>query len=622
MDAFTLDFSKHNNDIINVLKEVYGYEYGDIIEERFRDTKIITYVNKRGMFHYHSFLERLKSKELCIKFLNRIGIDTSIYNITSYADEFPEDLKKIINEYLDDEYAFSLKSFSDTFGAFDEKKTKGQSKENIIDEQINFINFLRKESIPITGETYQDFKNTNEYDEILNIVNRYNEIYDELVLEMNDYLESIKKYKDYYKSENERYKKILENSAISLYSNIGYRLPEGITNVLNEYPTIEEVISAFFGTTIDSKLYLEYFSIEDEMKLNSSATSDYDKELILRFRMKYFKNMGIDIDPWKDDYYEVIKREDVKSIIPPLEIVDQIKDGKSIQLKMANFRFVCENESFISILNYFGSNDNNKNYLYDIIGEEQVCNVRGSSPEKSFIPLVFLTIRDYQCGIMDYIAIHEIIHAIESQELFNAKLKGDYRCGFEQPIYDSKLSRYPHQKRKRKYERFNETVTDMLTYEAITILHKKGIYIIEPKEHTKANEGDHNTWKTTKEMLKPFLEKFRPLIINARICGTLDRLKACIGEDNFEELNNIIDFVDSLCERRLEEKINKGMVDDYIYKEYMIQVKRLEKVYASMEECYRFRKQNDNDIALKEKYNMIKRVATDDNYNIDKRRFY
>ena len=51
-------------------------------------------------------------------------------------------------------------------------------------------------------------------------------------------------------------------------------------------------------------------------------------------------------------------------------------------------------------------------------------------------------------------------------------------------------------------------------------------------------------------------------------------------------------------------------------------MKRLERVYASMEECYRFRKQNENDIILKEKLNMIKRIAAEDNYNDYKGRFY
>lgn len=622
MDALTLDFSKYYNDIINALKEVYGHEYGDIIEERFKDTQIITYANKMGMYYYHKFLQRMKSKELCIKFLERIGIDTSKFNITSYADDFSIEIKELIKEYLDCEYAFELKCFQEKFGSFDEKKTKCQSEESIIDEQIDFINFLRKGSTRVTKETYDEFKKTKEYEEILNITIRYNEIYDELSLEMSTYLENIKKYMDYYNSENERWKKMLEKAAVSLYSRINYQLPEPIMNVLNECATTEEAIDKFFGTSIVAKLYLEYFGIIDEMKLQNESTSKYDKDLILRFRMKYFKNMGIDVNPWEDEYYEVIKRDDVKSIIPSYDIVSQIQDGKKIELDMANFRFICENDTFIKLLNYYGNTDSNKNMLYEIIVKEQVCNVRGGTPQKSFIPIIFLTMRDYQGGIMDYIVLHELIHAIESQELFNPRIKGDYRCGFEPTMADSKLSRYHHRKEKRKYERLNENITDMFTAEARDILHKKGIYIMEPKEHTKVNEGDHNTFKTTKEMLKPFLEKYRPLIINARICGTLDRLKMCIREDNFEELNDIIDRVDSLCERGLEVKINSGIVDDYIYKEYMIQLKRLERVYASMEECYRFRKQNDNNIILKEKLNMIKKVATDDNYNDYKGRFY
>jgi len=622
MDALTLDFSKYYNDIIEALKEVYGHEYGHIIERRFKNMEIITYANKSGIFHYHAFLESLKTKELCVKFLNQIGIDTSKFNITSYADKFPEELQTLIVGYLDSENAFKWDRFADTFRAFDEEKAKGYSKENIIDAQIEFINFIRNGKEDITKETYEDFKKTGEYVEILNIVKKYNQIFNELVLEMKSYLESIKKYKDYYINEDRRYKKILEDAAISLYSSIGYQLPEGIMNILNNYPTIEEVISKFFGSKIDSKLYIEYFSVVDEMKLKNESTPKYDKDKILLYRMMYFKNMGIDIDPLGDNYYEIIKREDVKRIIPPQDIVGKLTEEKNMQLKMVNYRFVCENENFVKCLNYYGNSDNNRDMLYEIIGRQKVCNLGGSSTKDSFVSFVFLTMREYQCGIMDYIAIHEIIHAIESQELFNTRIKGDYRCGFESPMFDSKLSIHPHRRTYRKYERLNENITDMFALEVRSVLHKKGIYIMEPKEHTKTNEGNHNTSKITKEMLTPFLERYRKLIVGARISGTLDRLKECIGVDNFEKLNDIIDYVDVLCERGLEEKINKGLVDDLIYREYAMQLRRLEAVYASMEECYILSKQRDINSIEINRNNTFKRIATDDIYNDYKGRFY
>ena len=347
MDALTLDFSKYYNDIIEALKEVYGHEYGDIIEERFKSIEITTYANKSGIFHYYAFLERAKSKELCIKFLNRIGIDTSKYNITNYADEFPEEVKELIKDYLYGEFAFELHPFRETFGAFDAKKAKTM---NVIDEQIDFINFLRKGKEEITVETYETFKKTSEYSDLLNTINRYNEIYDELAPEMSTYLESIKKYKDYYNSEDDRYKKIADGAALSLYRQIAYQLPSGILEALEVCTTFEEIISKFFGTSIDKKLYLEYFSIEDEMKLGRPSVSDYDKKLIMYYRKKYFKNMGLNIDAFDDDYYEIIKREDAQKLIPPQDIIDQIQAGKVVQLQMLNFKFIYENDTFVKAL--------------------------------------------------------------------------------------------------------------------------------------------------------------------------------------------------------------------------------------------------------------------------------
>lgn len=583
MDVFTLDFSKYYDDIILALKEVFGYEYGDIIEERFKSIYITTYANKSGIINYYWFLESIKSKELCIKFLNRIGIDTSKYNITSYADDFTGELETYIDGYLNGQNAFKCQLLPDSFRAFNQEKAKDS---NVTDTQIKFINFIRKNREPITEETYDEFKKTSEYEEILTIAQRYNEIYDELAVEMNAYLESIKIYKDYNKSENERYKKILESAALTLYSRIAYQLPDEILDVLNKCDTFENIISKFFGTTIDSKLYLEYFSVEDELKLNSPNTSDYDKKWIMYYRKKYFQNMGLDIDAWNDDYHEIMKREDAQKLIPPQDVIMQIEDGKTVQLQMANFKFVRENDTFIRASKKFGETDHNKNLLYNIMKDPQVCITGGSSPTKTFIPLMFLTMRGYQCGIMDYIVLHEIIHAIEAEKIFNTTIKGDFRCGFEPCIYGSKVSLYPHAKTRRKYERFNETMTDMFALEARGVLHKKGIYFMEPKEHTKTYEGDHNTSKLLKEMLKPFLDNYRPLIINARILGTMDRLKYRIGEENFEELNDIIDFVDSLVEKGLEVKTTQNINDDPLVIEFKKQIQRLAKVYASMAECY------------------------------------
>ena len=74
MNPFTLDFSKYYEEILSAFKAVFGYEYSSIIDERMQNVLLTTYSNYEGIKSYYDFLEDAKSRELCNKFLNRIGI--------------------------------------------------------------------------------------------------------------------------------------------------------------------------------------------------------------------------------------------------------------------------------------------------------------------------------------------------------------------------------------------------------------------------------------------------------------------------------------------------------------------------------------------------------------------
>ena len=88
-----------------------------------------------------------------------------------------------------------------------------------------------------------------------------------------------------------------------------------------------------------------------------------------------------------------------------------------------------------------------------------------------------------------------------------------------------------------------------------------------------------NTRKIEKELLKPFLSKYRKLIIKARFTGNKKPLFDAIGRSNYEELNDIVNKVHSLREALLEKR-GEGKVD----KELKKQLERLDGVYTAMQE--------------------------------------
>ena len=125
----------------------------------------------------------------------------------------------------------------------------------------------------------------------------------------------------------------------------------------------------------------------------------------------------------------------------------------------------------------------------------------------------------------------------------------------------------------------------MLAIETTGILHKKGIYIFEPKEFVR-DAKDHNTSSVCKSLLTEFLGKYRKDIVDALLHGFTEKLYYKIGEENFEELVDIInkvDYLEDYPKLNLTQKLKNNEKDDPIVIEYNKQLERLNQVYANME---------------------------------------
>lgn len=551
MNPFTLDFTKHYEDILSAFKTIFGYKYSSIIDERLGNVLLTTYSNYEGIKAYYEYLEDAKSRELCIKFLNRIGIDLSSYNIVSFADKFDGNLKDIINMYLDGDYAFksTFQVIPDTFRAFFVDDSNIYNKNTIIYNRIKFINNLTGRNI--TFETYNEFVETNEYKELIKLLEKYNNIYIELCDEMNEYLDSIKEYKDHYTSEMKRYNDIVMSKTNELYEDI---------KDCFDYDIKDEI----YEKGLDKKLLIEYFSEYYSEKLKSKNLSLSERNLIISYRESYISKLG------------------KNKVLPSFELVDKITKKREEKKEESIRKFIFESDTFNRAMKNFADAYETKEYLYRMIKNKRVC-VHAGVFNGNFIPLMFLTIREYECGTLDYIVLHEMIHALESEPI-----EGDnYRCGFEPKIFFGERSPHEHVHPKRKYERLNETITDLFALEALEVLHTLDIYFMDEKSRTKLAPGNSNTSIVLKKLLTPFMERYRDLIIDARISGNMDNLMNHIGKNNFEELNDIIDYIDMLVEMGLCEKLNEKDMEDRLVVEYVNELKKMSNVYADMDDHYK-----------------------------------
>lgn len=585
MEAFNVNISYHKQDIIDALIDVLGVGYISMIINRINNIYLVPYVNYNGSYSYYRFLMSCKSKMMCIKFLRIIGIDTDKYNVTSYADDFPKELEELCEGLLGGSWIFE-KIMQDTPAgckAFSDKFNQGYTSDYILEHKIKFINAVKKEDIPlVTEDNYDEFVNTLEYKRIEALAIYYCGIYEGLVLQMNEYLDTIKEYETYYRNENERKRRIYNDYRIVLFKVLEDGLKGKIKEVIDKEDAIGRKACALLSNSIEYKSSIEYFSTVDEAKLNDPNASDFDKEWILRYRMSFLQSMGVDVNPFKDDYYELIKREDVKEVIPYSVFADEITRLRKYYLDEANEKFIKESDSYNTTMSYFGKCESNEKAVLDILSNTKVCVNSGHDNNNVFRPIIYFTIRDWQCGCMDYVLLHEIIHAIEcvSYDGYN------YSCGFESQMVNPPVSELEHSEKKRKYERFNEVIVDLLAKEAVDLLHKRNVYILDDELRTLNDFSRFNTSKILKDLVRPFYQRYRDLIIEARMSGKMFLLTHYIGENNFEELNSIVDYVDLLTEKGLAKKLEDKEIDDPLVVDYYLQLEKVERIYQDMAETY------------------------------------
>lgn len=407
--------------------------------------------------------------------------------------------------------------------------------------------------------------------------------------------QELEQYKRYVQDETARKKQIQTDKRNTLYSNLENILPADVKKSLdNKYSSINEKGEALLGNELGNylgdKLGLktcpEYFSQEDEEKLNNPLIEEKRKNEIYYFRTRYFERIGATIDKKLSDFenakefYEyLIQQEDIKKLILPTEIADKMTQLRKKAYEESQKEFIYNSKEFSKNDKLFGDNEDIKKSIYENIEEKRMC-VAGNKINGNFVPILFFAIREGEFGLLDYAFLHELGHVIESEKTPEAN---DWRSGFEKQTNNAPNN--PYNSKKRKYERFNETIRDMLAIETTGILHKKGIYIFEPKEFVR-DAKDHNTSSVCKSLLTEFLGKYRKDIVDALLHGFTEKLYYKIGEENFEELVDIInkvDYLEDYPKLNLTQKLKNNEKDDPIVIEYNKQLERLNQVYANME---------------------------------------
>lgn len=452
MGILNINLDKYRKKAVEIYTKIFGKEYETIIRKRIESVEIVTYNSEKGIRKYKIFLENCKARELSIEFLRKIGIDVSKAKGRSFAEELPDDLRKLAREYFCGNSGFTYFPEKNNVGIRGfKKKTKEVNSKDTTEKQIRFINFFLGNEEIVDEYELEEFLRTEEGREVLKKIEGYNKIFNEI----------LKKYQEYEKT--------LGN--------------------------IEDFL---------------------EFRKNTDITKTEEFEEM----KKLFSKFPVEGDVENDAFY-------------------LLNQGKV----------------FVTI-----------------------------NPEK---PVLFYTI--LEGGGLDYTMLHEFCHVIEKHS------KGKEKIGSG---FDITKEKNPYRPEKRKYERLNENITDIFSIRATKILHEREEYLLEPKEIVLSNIMDVNTSSITKNMLMPFLKRYKQEIIRARITGDINSLLEVVGKDNFEELNDCINVVDYFIYEKglskiLEKRANNDRkekekdiesTEEEVIEEYEKQLQRLDRIYISMEE--------------------------------------
>ena len=588
MDKLNIDFKSLLPYVIDAFSSVYGEEYRSIISKKLNNALIISYHDLEGIDDYVQYLKNCKRREFSIRFLDEIGIDVEEHKRVNYSEHLDSNIEDILECLIDSFFGFSEDSerYSPLLAFDSNNKT---DPEKLLPNKLKIVNYLLgNDHDLITKENFDSFTKTEEYSQLYKKIDKLKNIYVKLLSEYFDWEKQLSAYEKYIEEEEKRKEDILQKKKDEFLKEFYDQLPISVKKSLSNKNIIEQQ-ECILGSDISNKTNIEAFRYEEMEKLKSPNITLFDKYWIVFWQSKYFKKLGITIPNKKmldcnteedvTNYLSFLNQDDIKKYIPTEELINYVSSTREKKYEEALREYYTTRKDFLDTMKLFDNNQQIYDYIYNHIKNKMICIVGqgGFNYNNEFISIMFYTVKENAGGYLFNSFVHESGHIIDQN------LKG---TGFE-PVDDfsENYTKNPYDNEFRKYEKFNETLNDIFTIEATNYLQNQGIYLIEPKEFTKLDASNLNTASITKDLLQPLLQKYRKQVIKAKINSDPKILINCIGEDNYEELVDIVNKVDYLSRNGVVIIIDKYPKDPMVL-DYNKQIERVKKVYNNIDNYY------------------------------------
>lgn len=563
---------------IDAFTHIYGEEYHDVISSRIKKSIIFQYYDINGFEDYIDYIKRCKRRELSYEFLKQIGFE--IDNYDSFSSQFDDKIKTILDCLVGNEYAVFDKQLVYYFApifAFDKKNNIDSNK--LMENKLKIINLLKSGDTSVNFDNFDKFKNTYEYMCILQKISLFKNIYNILCYRYDDFERELLKYNDFIENEKNRFEEIMYSKRISFFNEIFPLINDEIKLKLKNMPITFQEETLVGNRDLSEKSPIEYFSLSDINKLRDKSVSMEDKFWIIYFQSNFLKNIGIEVDndiiscdtdECISKYLNFISNPEISKYIPNNELIISIENERNKKYNEAINNYYTQRYDFINNIKYFVDNDFNRQFLLKQILQNEICvlSCGGKNVNTDFLSLMFYTIKKNQGGKLLLCLIHELDHIINQTE------KG---CAFESynQLYDFH-DKNPFDDSIRKYEIFNEILSDIFALEAVNYLHNNNHYLIEEKKYTSENNINFNTPSCLKNILHPFVEKFRYYICKSKINSDPSYLIDAIGLQNFESLVYSVNKIDYM--------IKNGLFKNDAYlNEYYAEIDKIEKIYHDID---------------------------------------
>lgn len=543
-----IDFELLKQKVLPYYVEVYGEEYRDLIIDRLNRVVPIFYKTLDQKIAIYQYEMLKKRKELTINFLeyNNIFIDekTKIEYINSKETIFPESLiegKNLLELY---------------FGDYIYKRNPSKEKTQVFEENYKIDSYIIE-----LNSKYDEFDSKFNN---LRVAVKESNLQSKQIFEHNmlEFLQSIEEYIS--QSDKEKIKNY-NNSSSKEFD----ELREGLD-------IIKLVGKNFNYGPID------FFSSNQNKKLNNLKTNDAVRENIINNRINYFKSIGKYDEKMEPE--EFLKSDIAISATPSQLMIEDIIVKKQHYAKLMSREYFKSKSNARECISKIS-----KHNMVNLNAEEYFLNneatLRDLEQANVYITLPTVVLNNDNVDLallltfpgestsylLDICFIHEMNHAIRTNLLSYENGNISFKNGFE--FLPAPLP--------RRYERFSGAVNFLIATKTAEAMHKDGVYLFNTLETAKISSIDTMRHEHQIVLIEKFFETFKKEIIMANLGNDLDVLYKVVGKENFESLNNIVNEHDDIRIQYLKKDINDKEANELINRRFELEIKANE-IYELM----------------------------------------